>query len=100
MLDLQPEKTPMKRPRLLVQAARFGLENYCRERDIKRLLDISSVPQIGSALRLLTQAEEEMNVQRASHGTYYSYSRHIELLTAIMAEISLISQISKSKQIT
>ncbi len=97
MLDLQIATNTLKRPRLLVQAARFGLENYRREKDLVRLLELSRTPKTGEAIKLLLSAEKDENTQRKGKGVYYSYTRHIELLTAIMAETALLDQISRSQ---
>ena len=53
MLDINSLLKDLKRPRLLVQAARFGLEHYRRERDLLRLLDITSLPKVGEVIFLL-----------------------------------------------
>lgn len=98
MLDLQNTPKTIKRPRLLVQAARFGLESYNRERDILRLLDVARPPKLGEAITMLREAEEFANLQRLTDASHYSYARHIELLTALIAETALLDQIAKSRQ--
>lgn len=100
MLDLHNLNRYLKRPRLLVQAARFGLDGYKRERDLLRLLHLTQVPKISEGLVMLTSCERELEAQRKDDAPFYSYARHIELLTAIMAETGLLAQTSKNRSTT
>lgn len=78
----------MLRPRLLLRAARHGLQDYRRERDLRRLL-----PQGGhsgaDALPRLIAAEAEAEATRCRGDAGYSISRHVELLIALLAEARL-----------
>lgn len=78
----------LRRPQLLIRAARLGLSEYRRDRDLKRLIDGQPAPD-RSVPRLLTEEEKmEANRQRGDAG--YSVGRHIEVLIALMAEVSLL----------
>jgi Family of unknown function (DUF6477) len=81
----------ISRPSLLIRAARFGLGDYRRERDLKRL--ISDAPQENPATvlpRLLAQ-EERLEESRRSGALAYSLARHVEVLVALMFEARLVT---------
>lgn len=80
----------LRRPRILIRAARFGLTDYRRERDLTRLMKAPRLPSPGHALGLLLEQEEAMEATRQSGNGAYSIARHVELLIAMMAEARLI----------
>ena len=98
MLDLNSLLSTLKRSKFLVQTARIGLESYQRDRDISRILGVTKLPKTGEAILLLLEEEKQENQQRRDQAAFYSYARHIEILTAIMAEADLLRQISKQRQ--
>lgn len=80
----------LRRPALLIRAARFGLTEYRRERDLVRLTQQSSLPSPGRALGLLISEEERLEGTRCAGDAGYSVVRHIEILIAMMAEARLL----------
>ena len=86
MLDIQSLLSKLKRPKLLVRAARFGMDDYRREVDLLRTLETDSLPRPGDALMQLIGIEEDYNTQRITNDATYSIARHIDALTAIMSE--------------
>ncbi len=80
----------LRRPRLLIRAARHGMTDYSRERTLTRLIDceISLAPE--ATVRRLLHAEAQVESDRKSGDGAYSIARHIELLIAIMAEARLL----------
>ena len=76
----------LRRPRLLIRAARFGIVDYNRERDLKRLMQVVAPPPPAIALDGLLAAEAEAEARRMSGAAGYSVARHVELLIALMAE--------------
>jgi len=86
MLDIQSILSKLKRPKLLVRAARFGLDDYRREVDLLRTLDTHILPRPGDALMQLVGLEEDYNLRRINKDATYSIARHIDALTAIMCE--------------
>ncbi len=80
----------LRRPRLLIRAARFGQVEYRRERDLTRLLHGTRAPAPDQALSSLMEQEERLEETRRTGDAAYSISRHIELLIAMMAEARLI----------
>lgn len=79
----------MRRPRLLIRAARHGLQDYSRERDLRRLLP-PGLHGTGETLPRLIAAEAEVERTRCRGDLGYSITRHIELLIALLAEARLV----------
>lgn len=76
----------LRRPRLLISAARIGLADYDRSRDLKRLFRASELPSPSRALVRLMDEEEQLERTRVSGDAAYSVSRHVEILIALMGE--------------
>ena len=90
MTDFKTALTALRRPRLLIRAARFGLSEYNRDRDLKRLIRSEALPSPSTALDVLIEEEARVEEIRRSETASYSPARHIELLVAIMAEARLL----------
>lgn len=78
----------LMRPRLLIRAARHGLQDYRRDRDLRRLLPKGEQPCTDPLPRLIA-AEAAAEVTRCNGDAAYSIARHIELLIALLAEARL-----------
>lgn len=92
MSDPLTALTALRRPRLLIRAARFGLAEYRRDRDLARLVKCARLPSPAQALDRLLDQEERMEHTRRAGDASYSISRHIEVLIALMAEARLLPQ--------
>lgn len=86
MQDILSMIASLNRPRLLVQAARFGVDSYNRELHLGRLLGTLALPWSGPAILRLLEIEAGLNVRRTTHAADYSIARHVEILIAIMGE--------------
>lgn len=82
-----PAPVPMRRPKLLVSAARHGLCDYNRSRDLARILLVPRIPT--GALTCLRDCETDLEERRLSGDPGYSCLRHVEVLIALMAEMRL-----------
>lgn len=82
----------LRRPRLLIRAARFGLADYSRTRDLKRIMRVATLPMPSKAVKTLMDSEAEMEECRQTGTSGYSVIRHVELLIALMAEVRLLPQ--------
>ena len=82
----------IKRPSLLIRAARFGLREYSRDRDLKRILHTDRLAAPNRVLPRLIDEEEQINETRKKGDAAYSVTRHIEVLIAMMAEARLLPQ--------
>jgi hypothetical protein len=90
MTDFQTILDELKRPRLLIRAARLGISQYNRSRDLRRLMRASVTPSPEAALKRLIDEEAQLEEVRKSGEATYSLGRHIEILIALMAEARLL----------
>lgn len=75
--------TRIARPKLLARAARAGAALYRRERDLPAGLKLGPGRNIVAAL---TAAEEACDAERRAMAPSYSPTRHVKLLSALLAE--------------
>lgn len=90
MTDFRTHLAALSRPRLLVRAARHGLQDYRRDRDLNRLIGAHAGITAEGAMRRLIDAEEDIEATRRAGDADYSIARHIEVLIALMAEVRLV----------
>lgn len=90
MSDILTWINSLKRPGLLVRAAKLGLADYDREKVLKKV-SASGTPE-GSprALEAMIPVEEALNQARRDGDASYVPSRHVEILAAILAEFRLL----------
>ena len=88
MTDFRKILADLRRPRLLIRAARFGMADYRRERDLRRIVAPLSTPD--RTLPHLVEEEDRLETIRQSGDAGYSVARHIEVLIALMAEVRLL----------
>lgn len=86
MTDIAALLATVHRPRILVRAARAGVVDYRRERDLKRLLRGARPGAPHLAIGPLLLEEDRLEATRAAGNGGYSVQRHVALLTAILAE--------------
>lgn len=87
----------LKRPRLLISAARIGASDYQRDTHLARHLKRSELPDCAQALEQLLQLEDQLNTDRQHHTNGYSAARHVEVLIAIMNEAQMLRELCESK---
>lgn len=78
----------LRRPRLLIRAARVSLAEYRRDPALRRL--IGAAPPPPAALGRLIDLEARHEAARMAGTAPYSVARHIEALVALMAEVRLM----------
>ncbi|MDU8926880.1 DUF6477 family protein [Alisedimentitalea sp. MJ-SS2] len=88
----------LHRPRLLIQAARAGCEDYRRAPHLRRLLGQSDLPRHREALAQLIEIEDGMNQQRQAGENGYSLVAHVDVLIAMMAEAQLVRALNPAEQ--
>lgn len=96
MTDITTLLSALRRPRLLIRAARFGLNDYNRDRDLKRLMKVSRAPSPARALDGLIETEARMEATRKAGDASYSVARHVEILIALMSEARLLPRKNQS----
>ncbi len=92
MFDILRRISSLRRPRLLVRAARIGVAEYHRERDLCRLMNIAHLPNPETAVSTLLDEEVLLEETRQRGDANYSPMRHVEVLIALMAEARLLPQ--------
>ncbi|WP_417602861.1 DUF6477 family protein [Primorskyibacter flagellatus] len=90
MQDILSLLHALKRPRLLIRAARIGAQDYQRTAHLPRLLGYGALPRTGPALMRLMEIEAELNARREASDAGYSIARHVELLVAMMGEARVL----------
>lgn len=88
MSDLIALLETRRRHRLLMRAARFGVELYHRETYLPRLLGNAVLPPRRAAAMRLMILEQACEEARLSCDEMYSPARHIEIMTALVCEAS------------
>jgi len=86
MLDIRSRLDQLKRPRLLVRAARHGVDDYRRTRHLAKVLGVEDVPGHGEALMHLFDIEAELNSDRIKRNGNYNAARHVDVLIALSGE--------------
>ena len=92
MTDPQTYLKSLRRPRLLVRAARLGLPEYNRARSLRRLFPGEAKPMPGQAFERLVEHEAALDQIRRDGAAAYSAAHHVELLVALMDEARLAMQ--------
>ncbi|MCE5972299.1 DUF6477 family protein [Sinirhodobacter sp. WL0062] len=92
MTELATQIAALRRPRLLIRAARFGQRDYSRARDLRRLMRVPAPPAPEHALARLLDEEARLEAARQEGDAAYNISRHVDLLIAVMAEARLLPQ--------
>ena len=88
MTDCRSLLATLRRPRLLMRAARFGLGDYRRERDLRRYVDRAASPE--ETVSSLMTVEARLEATRQAGDAAYSVARHIEVLIALLAEAQIM----------
>ncbi|MBN8633420.1 MAG: hypothetical protein J0L76_21500 [Rhodobacterales bacterium] len=88
MTDCSTLLATLRRPRLLMRAARFGLAEYRRERDLRRYVTGAASPE--DTVSSLLSVEARLEATRIAGDAAYSVARHIEVLIALLAEAQLL----------
>ena len=82
-----PDLAHLRRPALLIEAARLGVATYCRERTLRRHLGDLHHPDSEAILETLLEIEEELNQLRRHGYAGYSPARHVDVVIAILGEV-------------
>lgn len=80
----------LRRPGLLIRAARLGVEDYDRHRHLPRLLKVSAPPRPGRAVMQLLELEAGHEDRRSVKSADYSVAKHLEVLIALLGEARVL----------
>ena len=90
MQDILSMLQALRRPVLLMRAARIGAEDYRRATHLPRLLGYGVLPRHGAALMKLMEMEAGLNDQRTGGDTSYSLVKHVDVLIAMVGEARVL----------
>lgn len=90
MKDILSVLSDLRRPRLLIQAARLGVDEYRREAHLARHLGYGKLPRHGAAVMQLLEKESALNEERRAGNACYSIAHHVDVLIALMGEARLL----------
>jgi hypothetical protein len=76
----------LRRPRLLIRAARFGLADYDRTRSLRRIFPEAGAPTVQNPLHPLMEQEAACEARRKAGDAGYNVARHVEILIALISE--------------
>ena len=76
----------LRRPALLVRAARIASRDYSRPRDLARILQAEPPAGSGPAASLLAEKEAALDRLRRDDRGGYQPSAHVAVLAALIAE--------------
>ncbi|MGI3211005.1 DUF6477 family protein [Roseovarius tibetensis] len=86
MQDVLTALGGLRRPPLLIRAARIGMAHYNRSVHLARHLGDGPLPRAGDALMRLMEIEAGLECDRKDRATFYRAARHVDLLIAMMGE--------------
>jgi hypothetical protein len=86
MLDIQSRLARLQRPKILINAARFGLDDYTRGTHLSRISKNDPAPKPGPAIMQLLEIEYGLNEERLQKRSTYFVARHVDVMIALMAE--------------
>lgn len=90
MQDILTRLAELRRPPILLRAARHGALAYRRDRHLQRVLGYGRVPRSAEALTRLVDLEAEHEDLRTTGYGGYSSARHLDVLIALVAEADLL----------
>jgi hypothetical protein len=80
----------LRRPPLLIRAARIGLAGYDRSvhlaRHLGQQVENGPLPRAGDALMQLIDIEAGLETDRTDRAAHYRPARHVDVLIAMMGE--------------
>ena len=94
MSDVAAMLNTLRRPKILIRAARAGVIDYRRERDLKKLIRQQGGTCARKTIDTLLAEEHRLETTRTSGDGSYNLHRHITLLTAIIAEARMSESVA------
>ncbi len=88
----------LRRPRLLIQAARIGAAEYRRDIHLRRHLGPRRLPRSGEALMQLMEIEAQLDQRRKAGEATYCATDHVDILIVMMGEARLLRAAHLSSQ--
>lgn len=80
----------LRRPALLIGAARIGQAGYRRQAHLRRHLGHGPIPSSSVALARLIEIEGRLERERQESAMTYCVTRHVDVLIAMLGEASAL----------
>ncbi len=90
MQDVLSRMSQMRRPCILLRAAKSGTEDYLRDQHLARIFGRGKLPRHGAALMRLIELEADVDKARRIGDPTYSIVKHVDLLIAMLGEARLL----------
>ncbi|MDF1857133.1 DUF6477 family protein [Pseudooceanicola sp.] len=91
MQDILTRLATLRRPNVLITAARIGADHYRRDRHLRRFFGLARLPRSGEALQQLMEIEAQHNDNRRADDAAYAVTAHVEVMIAILGEARLLA---------
>ena len=88
-MDILQRMDHLKRPPILVRAAKEGALRYQRRAHLKRFFGETPPTQSKDVLGQLLRLEDQSNDQRLAETADYSVTRHVDILIALIGEAQI-----------
>lgn len=98
MREISNSLLHLKRPNILVRAARVALNNFQRDATLTRIFGYVPAGPSQDLISDLIEREGQINTQRKSGDVTYNIARHITVLTALISEAN--SYLSDQRSVT
>lgn len=85
MHHAQAQLNTLHRPKLLIRAARVGMQEFQRDCDLRMIKGVTESMSTKQLFDTLMQNEHLLNEERIMNDAAYSVRKHIRILTALMA---------------
>ncbi|MFO7756973.1 MAG: DUF6477 family protein [Roseovarius sp.] len=80
----------LRRPPLLIRAARIGSAGYDRTVHLGRHLGNGPLPRAGDALMQLIDIEAGLEIDRCGRAAHYKAAQHVDVLIAMLGEARVV----------
>ena len=91
MHDILSTLARLRRPQLLMKAARIGAADYDREARLPALLGAGPLPRHGAALVRLMEYESMLDEARRGGAAGYAVTAHVEVMIALLGEMRMLA---------
>ena len=88
--DILQDVVALKRPSMLVRAAKEGALGYRRKAHLRRYFGEHQQRCGADLLKKIMQLEAEQNVQRKAVQAEYSITQHVDILIALIGEAQIL----------
>lgn len=99
MTDTMTLLRSIKRPALLMQAARLAQRDYARAPNLRRILPGAQPKGPRETVLCLMEAERPMEEARREGSAAYSPARHVTVLAALVNEAGRLADATRASQV-